>query len=458
MEIVYEQCAGLDVHKKTVVACVLTLDAAGQRQKMIRTFSTMTGDLLALSDWLTTHGVTHVAMESTGEFWKPIYNLLETSFTVLVVNAQHIKHVPGRKTDVKDAEWIANLLRHGLVRGSFIPPLPQRDLRDLTRQRTLLVQERTAIVNRLQKVLEWANLKLASVATDILGVSARAMLEGIAEGETDSTLLAGLARGRLRVKRDALEQALQGMVRDHHRFMITQHLLHIDFLDEQIQRFEAHITQHIARQSAPPPDDAGTSPPANASDTVATADGVAVSPVTSASPEPAGSPLTWEAAVTLLDTIPGIGRRVAEIILAEIGPDMDQFPTAEHLASWAKVCPGNHESAGKRHSGKTGTGNPWLRSALIQAAHAAVKQRDSWVGKVYRRLVPRLGVKKAIVAIAHRLVIAIYHMLRKQEAYREPAERSTDETRKRQLIRQLQQRLEALGAPVAEAAPEPVAA
>ena len=231
MDMLYSRCAGIDVHKKMVVVCCRIVDPTGAITKETRTFSTMTADLLALADWLASLEVTHVAMEITGEFWKPLYNLLEGNFTILVVNAQHLKHVPGRKTDVKDAEWIADLLAHGLLRGSFIPPEPQRDLRDLTRQRTILVRERAGVVQRLQKVLDWANIKLASVATDVAGRSARAMLEAIVDGQSDVTALADLARGRLCSKRAELERALAGRVRDHHRFLIAKHLIHIDFLD-----------------------------------------------------------------------------------------------------------------------------------------------------------------------------------------------------------------------------------
>src|SRR3712207_1356444 len=241
MHVLYPHCAGIDVHKKTAVVCCRTTAADGTVTTETRTFSTMTADLLTLSDWLTSQGVTHVALESTGEFWKPLYNLLEGTFVILVVNAQHMHNVPGRKTDVKDAEWIADLLAHGLLRGSFIPPEPQRDLRDLTRQRTILVRERAEVVQRLQKVLEWANLKLASVATDVAGRSARAMLEAIVDGQSDVAVLAELARGRMRSKRAELERALDGRVRDHHRFLIAKHLIHIDFLDEQIADFDAQI-------------------------------------------------------------------------------------------------------------------------------------------------------------------------------------------------------------------------
>lgn len=370
-------------------------------------------------------------MESTGEFWKPIYNLLEACFTVLVVNAHHIKNVPGRKTDVKDAEWIADLLRHGLVRGNFIPPLPQRDLRDLTRQRTLLVQERASVVNRLQKVLEWANIKLAGVATDILGKSARAMLEAIVDGQSDVTVLADLARGRLRSKRAALEQALEGRVREHHRFMLAQHLTHIDFLDEQIAAFNTRVEQALAANTEMPP----AAPPKRSAGT-----GQAVND--------AEQPLVvpnWQEAVVIWDSIPGIGQRVAEQLVAEVGTDLSRFPSSAHLASWAKLSPSNHDHAGKRLSGAIGKGNQWLRTALIQAGHAAVKGKDSYFRAFYRRLVARRGVKKAIVAVAHNLLTIAYRLLEKREMYCDPGPAALDARRAEQVAQRLQRRIEQLG-------------
>ena len=434
MEVLYTHCAGMAVHKKTVVVCCLTPGPAGRPHSQTRTFSTMTPDLLRLADWLTTLGITHVAMEATGEFWKPVYNILEALFTVLVVNAHHIKNVPGRKTDVKDAAWIADLLRHGLLRGSFIPPIPQRDLRDLTRQRTHLVQDRASVVNRLHQVLEWANIKLASGATDVTGVAARAMLAAIIEGEADPATLADLAQGRMRSKLDALAAALTGRVRDHHRSLIAHHLLHLDFLDEQIAELEQPIEALIASEH--PPEE----PPAS------TREGD--SPVASDEAGEVASPraaLNWAEAVALLDTIPGVGRTAAEQLVAEIGTDMERFRSAAHLASWARLCPGNHESAGKRFSGKIGSGNRWLRGVLIQAAWAAVKVKESHLARVYQRLVGRRGAKKAIVAVAHRIVTAAYHMLREQEAYREPGAPPVDEQHKSRLLHGLLKQFEKLG-------------
>ena len=449
MQLLHSHGAGLDVHKKTVVAHVRIAGPKGTAQRQTRTFSTMTDDLLHLSDWLTSLNVTHVAMESTGEFWKPIYALLEGSFTVLVVNAQHMKNVPGRKTDVKDAEWIADLLCHGLVRGSFIPPQEQRDLRDLTRQRTNLVRDRATVVNRLQKVLEWSNIKLASVASDVMGVSARAMLEAIVQGQSDAGELAELARGKLRSKQAELERALSGRVREHHRFLIAQHLTHIDFLDEQIEAFDSQIGERITRQET----DAGEPP--QAADTA----GQAAAEAEQAQVEPAEpAVLNWQQAVAIWDSLPGIGQRVAEQLVAEIGPDLTSFPSAAHLASWARLCPGNHESAGKRYSGRTGKGNVWLRSSLIQAAHAAARKRDSWLSAYYGRLVARRGAKKAIVAVAHKLLTIGYTLLRNRELYQEPGAAALDERRADKLLTRLRHKIEQLGYTVTlEPVPAPAA-
>jgi transposase len=443
MEITYTHAAGLDIHKKTVVACCFTPGPKGQPQKEIRTFGTMTQDLLALAEWLTVKGITHVALESTGEFWKPVYQILESSFTVLVVNAQHIKTVPGRKTDVKDAEWIADLLRHGLLKASFIPPLPQRDLRDLTRQRTNLVQDRAHVVNQLQKVLEWANIKLTSVVSDIMGVSARAMLAALVGGEADPGVLADLAQGRLRAKQAELEQALVGRVRDHHRFLLARHLIHIDFLEEEIARFDQEIATYIATQTPSAP-----SPPAPIAPTDSAPEGSADAPM----------PLPWAEAVELVDTAPGIGRTAAEQILAEIGTDMDRFPSEGHLARWAKVCPGNRQSGGKRYSSRIGKGSRWLRPVLVQAAWAAIKVKDAHLAAVYRRLVVRLGKRKAILAVAHRLLVAIYHILKERVPYRELGTAPLSEPAKQKRMARLQREMEQLGFRVTLQSAQPAAA
>jgi transposase len=395
MQIMHERCAGLDVHKKTVVACVVT--PGGQE---IRTFSTMTVDLLGLSDWLLVCGCTHVAMESTGDYWKPVFNMLEGSFEVLLVNAQHVKAVPGRKTDVKDAAWLAELLQHGLLRASFIPPVAQRELRDLTRYRSTFIRERTTLVNRVQKLLEDANIKLAAVASDIMGVSGRAILAALLAGHADPQALADLAKGRLRSKRDQLAKALDGRVKAHHRFVLTELLCQIDSLDETIARFDTQI-QEI---STP-----------------------------------------FEAAIGLLDTIPGVARPTAEMIVAEIGTDMSRFPSADHLAAWAGVAPGNHESAGKRTSGKTRQGNRFLRTVLVQAAHAAARTKSTYLSAQYRRLATRRGKKRAIMAVAHSMLVMAYYMIQRQEPYREAGGDFFDRLQPEDTARRLVKRLEHLG-------------
>jgi len=340
-----------------------------------------------------------------------------------------------------DAEWIADLLAHGLLRGSFIPPEPQRDLRDLTRQRTILVRERAEVVRRLQKVLEWANLKLASVATDVAGRSARAMLEAIVDGQSDVRALAELARGRMRSKRAELERALAGRVRDHHRFLIAKHLLHIDFLDEQVDDFDTQIVAHIQVQPPLPPQ------PSQESTAPEVGTGATTAPTPAADPAeaPPPAPLTWEDAIRIWDGIPGIGRRVAEQLVAELGVDMGQFPSAAHAASWARLSPGQNVSAGKRYSSRIGKGNQWLRSTLIQAAHAAVKVKDSSLAAFYHRLVGRRGVKKAIVAVAHKLLTLAYTLLRKREPYQERGATAVDARRKDQIVHRLQRRFAHLG-------------
>jgi transposase len=430
MDVVYTHCAGLDVHKKSVVACCITPGPTADKRIEIRSFGTMTADLLALSDWLQAKQVTHVAMESTGEFWKPVYNLLDGNVEILVVNARHIKNVPGRKTDVKDAEWIADLLRHGLVRGSFIPPQAQRDLRDLTRQRTNLVQDRATVVNRLQKVCEWANIKLSSVATDITGVSARSMLEAILAGHLDPQTMAELAKGRMRSKRAELERALTGLVRTHHRFMIAQHLAQIDFLDEQISTFDTEIAARMADSDQP---------------TGQNGDVASNSALSGNTPVHSPASLTRSEALALLDTIPGVNRRLAELFVAEIGTDMSRFPSAEHLASWAKVSPGNNESAGKHYSGATGHGNVWLCTGLVQAAWAAVKSKKSYLSSLYYRLAGRRGARRAIVAVAHHILNAIYYMLTKREAFHDLGAAYLDERRQASLMRHTERRFAQLG-------------
>jgi transposase len=400
MDILYRCCAGLDVHKKTVVACVRRIDVAGQARQEIRTFGTMTCDLLALSDWLAEQGVEQVAMESTGVYWKPVFNILEGRFAVMLVNAQHIKQVPGRKTDVKDCAWIAQLLQHGLLRASFVPPAPIRELRDLTRQRAQLVAEKATAANRIQKVLEDANIKLASVATDVLGVSGRDMLEALIAGEDDAEKLADKARKRLRNKIPALQAALRGRVTAHHRFQLRLLLDHVTHLEELISRLGGRIEEVAA---------------------------------------------PFAEAVERLTTIPGVEQRAAETVIAEIGPNMEQFPTAEHLASWAGMCPGNNESAGKRKSGKTTKGSRWLRQMLTQAAWAASHTKDTYLSAQYRRLAARRGKKRALVALGHTLLVIMYHLLKNRTTYQELGGDFLERLEPDRLTRQLVQRLEKLG-------------
>jgi transposase len=401
MDVVHPRCCGLDVHKQTVVACVLLSEpTGGPPQRTVRTFGTMTDELLALADWLAAEGVTHVAMEATGSYWKPVWNLLESSFDLLLANAQHIKAVPGRKTDVKDAEWIADLLRHGLLRPSFVPDRAQRELRELTRYRTSLVQERAAEASRLQKTLEGANLKLGDVASNVLGRSARAMLEQLVAGQTDVGVLAQLARGRLRTKIPQLERALAGRVAPHQRFLLAQQLAHLDYLEEAIERVSAEVAERLR-------------------------------PV--------------EAAVERLDTIPGVGRRTAEILLAEIGLDTGRFPTAGHLASWAGMCPGHDESAGKRRSGHTRRGSPWLRQALVEAAQAAGRTRGTYLSTQYHRLAARRGKKKAVIAVGHTILVTAYHLLARDQVYEELGPDFFERRDRAAIARRSVRRLEALG-------------
>ncbi|GAC1366004.1 MAG: IS110 family transposase [Ktedonobacteraceae bacterium] len=407
MEVLYACCAGLDVHKKTVKVCVLIREETGQLRKEFRTYATTTEQLLALADWLKELGCTHAAMESTGVYWKPVYNLLESSLTLLVVNAQHMKAVPGRKTDTKDAEWIADLLRHGLLKASFIPSVPQRELRELTRYRVRLTEERAREVNRVQKTLEDTNLKLGDVVSDIMGKASRMILWAIVEGESDPVRLADVAVGRVKAHKDELEAALTGQVQEHHRFLLREHLGHIEHLEEAINRVQAEIV----RRMTPPPAPQGSGPSPEPAPSSEDAE-VPTPPL----PEAA---VSWEEAVKLLCTIPGISERSAGGILAEIGIRMEQFPTAAHLASWAGVCPGNHESAGKRLSGKTRKGNPWLRRLLVQAAHVVGRQKQGYLAAQYRRISSHRGKKRAALAVAHSILVIIYHLLKKRCVYEE---------------------------------------
>jgi transposase len=400
MEVVHSHCAGLDVHKKTVTSALQVPDPKKGWYQETRTFDTMTADLLELSDWLLQHGVTHVAMESTGEYWKPVFNILEQNFEVILVNAQHIKAVPGRKTDVNDAEWIADLLKHGLLRASFIPPEGQRELRDLTRERSNFVRARSTFVNRVQKVLEGTNIKLASVASSVVGVAGRAILEALIHQNATPTEMAELAKGKLRKKREQLAKALTGRVKPHQRFILSELLCQIDALDETI----AHFEKEIKRYCAP-----------------------------------------FEQAVELLDTIPGVARQTAQVIVAEIGIDMSRFPTANHLAAWAGVAPGNNESAGKRRSGKTRKGNTALTTALIQAAHGVAHTRGTYLAAQYHRLAGRRGAKRAAVAVAHSILVIAYYLIKRKEPYREMGADYFDKRRPEASAKRLVRRLEHLG-------------
>lgn len=429
MRIMNEKCAALDVHKKTVVACRRLTESTGIVKAEVKTFGTTTPELLELSDWLREWGVTIVAMESTGEYWKPVYNLLEGEFEVILVNASHVKQVPGRKTDVKDAEWLAELLSYGLLKASYIPAKPQRDLRDLTRHRVNLVQERARVVNRLQKTLEQANIKLASVVTDVMGVSARQMLEALVGGEKDGSVMAELAKGRLRNKMDELEKALTGIVGDHHRFMLAQHLAHIDFLDEQMEQVRSEIGQRIEAMNE-------TDSPSPHSDSTP-------NPETGELPTPPA--LNWSTSVALLDTAPGVDVRGAEMVLAEIGINMRQFPDENHLTAWGGLAPGNNQSGNKRKNAKTREGNGHLRQVMIQIAWAASRTKDSYPQALYRRLVGRRGKKRAIVAVARSLLESFYFMLLRGEPYRDLGGDYFDSRRKESKVDALTKQLQKLG-------------
>ena len=400
MDSIYRCCCGLDVHKDTVAACLRKIGDDGKVHIEKRTYSTMTKGLLALSDWMTSEGVTHVAMESTGVYWKPIWNILEGGFTVLLVNARHIKQVPGRKTDMKDCEWIAQLLQHGLLNSSFVPPTPIRELRDLTRHRAKVTGEQAAVANRIQKMLEDANIKLASVATDVMGVSGRAMLKAIISGQEDPKVLADLAKRRLRGKIPQLKLALEGRVTEHHRFMLGTLLDQWEYLESLVKRLDGRI-EDVMRP--------------------------------------------FEESVELLKSIPGVEQCTAENLIAEIGNNMDQFPSAEHLASWAGMCPGNNESAGKRKSGTTPKGNRWLRRTLNQSAWAASHTKNTYLSAQYRRLASRRGKKRAIVAVGHTILKIVYHMLKHKVSYHDLGNDYFDRLHSEGLKRYLVKRLEKLG-------------
>jgi transposase len=400
MDTLHPHCAGLDVHKDTAVACARHQPPRGRARTETRTFPTHTAGLLELADWLAAQGVTHAAMESTGVYWKPVFHVLEGRLELLLCNAQHVKNVPGRKTDRADAAWLARLLQHGLLRASFVPPAPVRELRELTRQRTRLVGEKSRVSNRIQKVLEDANIKLAGVLSDVLGMSGRAILRALVAGEADPAKLADLAQPRLREKVPALRQALEGRVTEHHRFLLGLLLDQVGQLEGLIGRLEGRITEQLA---------------------------------------------PFAEAARRLMTIPGVGRTVAEVVLAELGPDLTTFPSAGHLASWAGLCPGSHESAGKSKGGLARKGNRWLRTMLVQAAWAAGRSKGTYLAAQFRRLAARRGRKRALVAVAHSLLGVIYHVLKEGRVYEELGGDYFDRLQGERLTRHLVKRLESLG-------------
>ena len=400
MENVFPCCAGLDVHKESVEACVRRIEPNGRVHSETHHWGTMTGDLMAMADWMTAQGVTHVAMESTGVFWKPIYNILEGRFTMLLVNARHLKQVPGRKSDVRDCQWIAQLLQYGLLKASFIPPRSQRELRDLTRHRTQLVEEKARAANRIHKVLQDTNIKLSSVATDVLGASGRAMLEALITGEEDPVKLADLAQRKLRGKIPQLEKALEGHLTEYHRFMLKLLWKQLAQQEELI----AELDRKIEEQTRP-----------------------------------------FEAEIDRLDAVPGVDRRVAEVVLAEVGPDMKAFPTHENLASWAGMCPGNEESAGKRVRKRITPGNRWLKRTLAQATWAASHSKNSYLASQYRRLAGRRGKKRALIAVGHSILVIFYHMLKTGTSYTDLGGDFFDRLEPQRLTRYYVKRLESLG-------------
>jgi len=400
MQALVERGCGLDVHQATVVACLLIVRKDGKVQKQVRSFGTTTRELLSLREWLLSEGCTHMAMESTGVYWKPVYAILEGALEIVVANAQHVKKVPGRKTDVKDAEWIADLLCHGLLRSSFVPPKPIRELRDLTRYRRKLVESQAAERNRLLKLLETANIKLASVATDVFGMSGRLMLRALMEGKTTPQEMAELAKGKLRKKIPELQPALEGNVEEHHRFLLRLQLGRLEAVEKDLAVLEQRIQEKLK---------------------------------------------PYEAQLTLLDEIPGVDWTLAAGIIAEMGVDMSVFGSVSQLASWAGVCPGNNESAGKRKSSRIPKGNVYLKTALVEAANSAAKAKGTYLRDKFYRLKARRGYKRAAVAVAHKIMVVIYHMLSHRVCYNELGDAYLDKRNKQQLTRNLIHRLERLG-------------
>jgi transposase len=399
MDLLHAKCAGLDVHQRTVVACARIVAGSSVTHDR-RTFGTTTADLMALRDWLTAHGCTHVAMESTGVYWKPIWQVLEGRFELVLANARHIRNIPGRKSDVSDATWIADLLAHGLIRGSFVPPAPVQELRDLTRTRKQLVREIAQHTLRIQKTLEHANLKLTGLLSNILGVSGRAILQALVAGEQDPERLADLVHGRLKASRADLVAALHGRVTAHHRFLLQLHLTHVDALERAVREVEARLGEALA---------------------------------------------PFRSALDRLITMPGVSETVARVLVAEIGFDMTRFATAGHLVSWAGLCPRLDESAGKRLSTRTRPSNPWLKTTLVQAAWAASRKKDGYLRAQFLRLKSRRGPKKAILAVAASMLTAAYHMLKHDVDYRDLGADHFDRRDKAKIAHRLIQRLHALG-------------
>jgi len=412
MQTLVERGCGLDVHQATVVACLLQVRQDGRVQKQMRTFGSTTRELVSLREWLRTEGCTHVAMESTGVYWKPVYAILEGAFEIVVANAQQVKKVPGRKTDVKDAEWIADLLCHGLLRSSFVPPKPIRELRDLTRYRRKLVESQAAERNRLLKLLESANIKLSSVATDVFGVSGRLMLKALVEGKASLAEMAELAKGKLRNKIPQLQLALEGKLEEHHRFLLQLQQDRLDAAERDLSTLEQRIRQKL---------------------------------------EP------YAAQLSLLQEIPGVDWTLAAVIIAELGIDMTVFQSVSQLASWAGVCPGNNESAGKRKSTRIPKGNVYLKTALVEAANAAARAKGTYLRDKFYRLKARRGYKRAAVAIAHKILVSIYHMFSQQVSYNDLGDLYLDKLNKNHLTRNLVHRLERLGYSVT-LAPQQIAA
>ncbi|OLE88799.1 MAG: hypothetical protein AUG08_06925 [Acidobacteria bacterium 13_1_20CM_2_55_15] len=422
MRVMYERCCGLDIHKASITACALITEK-GKTQEETRRFGTMTDDLRALAGWLQQKEIRHVAMESTGVYWKPVWNILEPAgLELLLANAQEVKVVPGRKTDQKDSQWIADLHKHGLLRNSFVPPRAIRDLRDLTRTRAILTQEHSSICNRIQKVLEDANIKLGSVASDVFGVSGRAILRALMNEENDAEALANLSKGTLRKKIPQLRRALEGQVTPHHRLLLTEHWDRMEFLERQIADFEIQIADRMK----PTPEEMAL--------------------MMQDATEDAPAPLSpREEAIQLWMEIPGVGWTAACSMVAELGINMDQFPSAAHVASWAALCPGNNESAGKRLSGKTRKGNVWLRRTMCEVAWAASHTKDTYFAAQFRRIASRRGNKRALMAVAHSILVTAYHMLKHKRHYTELGADFFDVINRDKVRDRLVQRLSKLG-------------